>query len=78
MEFAALGKGYDAWCTGAESAITASRMIAKVRENLTTAMSYDNVAWVQRYCNCVACAVLFDAIIPRVRLKEYSAILKPV
>jgi hypothetical protein len=34
LEFLALGKGYDAWCTGALSAITDSEIIAQVQSNL--------------------------------------------
>ena len=34
MEFATLGKGYEAWCTSAEEAMNLSRKIAKVLDNV--------------------------------------------
>ncbi len=35
MEFATLGKGYEAWCAGAEEAIQSKQIITKVRETST-------------------------------------------
>jgi hypothetical protein len=51
LQFASLGKGYEAWCTGAEEALKSARKIAKVRENLARVMGYDDVTMVQRYCD---------------------------
>jgi hypothetical protein len=49
LQFTALGKGYDTWCTGAVSAIEESRDIAKVRARLSKD-SNDN-AWIKHYCD---------------------------
>ena len=49
MEFTMLGKGYEAWCTGANEAMKSSRKIATVLHNAATDMRYDKVAFVQKY-----------------------------
>jgi hypothetical protein len=49
LQFTALGTGYDTWCTGAVSAITESRDIAKVRAHLTQVD--DDNAWIKHYCD---------------------------
>ena len=41
MEFAMLGKGYKAWCTGAEEAITSSAKIATVLSNMANVLHYN-------------------------------------
>ena len=46
MEFAMLGKGYEAWCTGAEQAITSARKIATVLTNAGEAENYDHVGFI--------------------------------
>ena len=51
MQFATLGKGYKAWCTGAEEAMNSSRKIGKVRDNVQDVLGYDDITFVQRYCD---------------------------
>ena len=51
MEFATLGKGYKAWCTGAEEAITSSTKIATVMSNMANVLGHNKVTFVQRYCD---------------------------
>ena len=43
MEFTTLGKGYEAWCTGAEQAITSSAKIATVLSNMADVLHYDEI-----------------------------------
>ena len=49
MEFAMLGKGYEAWCTSAEQLITSARKIATVLSNAGEAENYDHVGFIQKY-----------------------------
>jgi hypothetical protein len=49
MEFATLGKGYEAWCTGANKAMKSSCKIAAVLHNPAMDLRYDEVAFVQKY-----------------------------
>jgi hypothetical protein len=51
MEFVTLGKGYKAWCTGAEKAMKSSHKIAMVLSNAATDLHYDEFTFVQRYCD---------------------------
>ncbi len=50
MEFATLGKGYEAWCTGVNEAIRSKCAIEEVRGNFIK-MGMDKITWVQRYCD---------------------------
>ena len=43
-----LGKGYKAWCTGAEEAITLSHKIVMVMSNAADILNYDEVTFVQK------------------------------
>jgi hypothetical protein len=51
MEFVMLGKGCEAWCTGAEEAITSATKIATVLSNAADVLHYNEVTFVQRYCD---------------------------
>ena len=51
MAFLTLGKGYKAWCTGAGEAITSSCKIATVLSNAAGILNYDEVTFVQKYCD---------------------------
>jgi len=51
MAFLTLGKGYEAWCTGAEQAITSSGKIAMVLSNAAEVLQYNEVAFVQKFCD---------------------------
>ena len=51
MAFSKLGKGYTAWCNGAEEAITSSCKIATVLSNAATVLNYDEITFVQKYCD---------------------------
>jgi hypothetical protein len=51
LQFSTLGKGYEAWCLGADEAMQSSDISTKVRKNLTGPMGYDDLTWVQRYCD---------------------------
>ena len=53
MEFTTLGKGYEAWRTGAEEAMNLSRKIAQVLDNVANSLGYDKVTFVQRYCDAM-------------------------
>ena len=50
MKSVTLGKGYKAWCTGAEEAMKSSCKIAMVLSNVATDLHYNKVTFIQRYC----------------------------
>ena len=49
MEFAMLGKGYKAWCTGANKALKSSCKIKTVLLNAATDLRYNEVKFIQKY-----------------------------
>ena len=51
MAFLTLGKGYEAWCTSGEEAITSSCKIATVLSNAAAVLNYNEVNFVQKYTN---------------------------
>ena len=46
-----LGKCYKAWCTGAEEAMKSSCKIATVLSDASTELHYNEVTFIQRYCD---------------------------
>jgi hypothetical protein len=51
MEFATLGKGYEAWRTAAEEAIHSAKKIAQVKENVASVLGYDEVDLIRKHCD---------------------------
>ena len=49
MAFLMLGKGYKAWCTGAEEAINSSCKIATVLSNVANVLNYNEVTFFEKY-----------------------------